>query len=131
MMFKTQNVHAFDKLLRFRVPMSTRTARKHQDLQMVSTVDKPRSMAEQVTSASLASAAVVAAAAVNVAVGMRQLSAPEVTNSFVFKDGASINRTGVVDEVGLPLVYDKNLIQEYWKKQGDTDLAQLYDDIKD
>jgi predicted unusual protein kinase regulating ubiquinone biosynthesis (AarF/ABC1/UbiB family) len=36
----------------------------------------------------------------------------------VYRDGASENRTGIVDEAGLPLVYDKELIQQYWKKQG-------------
>lgn len=101
--------------LKFQVHRST------QEVYMVTTAEtqeKSRSMAEQVTTASLASAAVIAAAAVNAAVGMRQLTAPDVSKSFVFKDGASTNRTGIVDEVGLPLVYDKNLIQEYWKKQG-------------
>ena len=68
--------------------------------------------------ASLASAALVAAAAVNQAVSMRSLSAPETDKTFVFMDGAAANRTGVVDEFGLPLIYDKDLIQSYWKSQG-------------
>lgn len=49
---------------------------------------------------------------------MRTLSAPDVEKSFVYKDGNSANRTGKVDEAGLPLVYDKNLIEQYWKKEG-------------
>ena len=76
------------------------------------------SVIDQISSASIASAAVIAATAVNAAVGMRQLSAPDVTKTFVYLDGNSENRTGVVDEVGLPLIYDKELIQLYWNKQG-------------
>lgn len=79
---------------------------------------KTRSITEKMTSASIASAAVVAAAAVNAAVSMKTLSAPDTDKTFVFRDGASENRTGIVDEVGLPLIYDKELIQMYWKKQG-------------
>ena len=78
----------------------------------------PRSVIDQIGAASLASAAVVAAAAVNQAVSMRELSAPDTAKTFVFRDGAALNRTGKVDEFGLPLVYDKDLIQSYWKSQG-------------
>ena len=95
-------------------------------LSMVAT-DKPetisvdknkRNVVEQIGAAGLASAAVVAAAAVNSAVGMRTLQAPDSDKTFVFKDGASLDRIGKIDEYGLPLVYDKDLIQAYWKKQG-------------
>ena len=82
------------------------------------TDEKRRSAMDQLGAAGLASAAVVAAAAVNSAVGMRTLQAPDADQTYVFKDGASSNRTGKVDEYGLPLVYDKDLIQQYWKKQG-------------
>jgi hypothetical protein len=86
---------------------------------MASTVERKKTNTiENLGAQSLASAAVIAAQAVNAAVGMRQLEAPEVSRSFVVKDGSNANRTGIVDEVGLPLVYDKVLIQEYWKKQG-------------
>ena len=77
-----------------------------------------RSVVEQMSAASVASAAVVAAAAVNAAVGMRSLSAPDNSKSYVYMNGASEDRIGKVDEAGLPLVYDKDLIQAYWKKQG-------------
>lgn len=77
-----------------------------------------RNVVEQFGAAGLASAAVVAAAAVNSAVGMRTLQAPDSDKTFVFKDGASLDRIGKIDEYGLPLVYDKDLIQAYWKKQG-------------
>jgi aarF domain-containing kinase len=77
-----------------------------------------RSVVEQLSTASVASAAVVAAAAVNAAVGMRTLSAPDNTKSYVYMNGATEDRAGKVDEAGLPLIYDKDLIQDYWKKQG-------------
>jgi hypothetical protein len=57
---------------------------------------------------------------VNAAVSQKDLSAPESSKTFVFTDGAKENRTGVVDEVGLPLIYDKDLIQAYWKSQGNA-----------
>lgn len=78
-----------------------------------------RSAMDQLTSVGASAAFVAATAAVNAAVSMRDLSAPDVDErkSFVFKDGASENRRGVVDEVGLPLIYDKDLIQQYWKGQ--------------
>lgn len=72
----------------------------------------------QAQAASIASAAAVAAAAVNAAVSMRAITAPESDKSFVSKDSADPDRIGKVDEVGLPLVYDKKLIEAYWKKQG-------------
>jgi opacity protein-like surface antigen len=75
---------------------------------------------DQVGAAGLASAAVVAAAAVNSAVGMRQISAPDAERTYVYRDGAAANRTGKVDEFGLPLIYDKELIQSYWKSQGNA-----------
>lgn len=33
-------------------------------------------------------------------------------------DGGGSTLEGAVDEVGLPLVYDRKLIEAYWKKQG-------------
>ena len=91
-------------------------------LSMVSTDDKPitKNFIEQMGSAGLASAAVVAAAAVNQAVSMRQLDAPDADKTFVYRDGASDGRAGKVDEFGLPLIYDANLIQAYWKTQGNA-----------
>lgn len=79
---------------------------------------KQTSFIDQVSSASIASAAVIAATAINSAVSMKTLSAPDTEKTFVYRDGASMNRTGIVDEFGLPLVYDKELIQLYWQKQG-------------
>ena len=87
---------------------------------MVTATDKPvtKNIVEQIGSAGLASAAIVAAAAVNQAVSMRQLDAPDADKTFVYRDGAADGRAGKVDEFGLPLVYDANLIQAYWKTQG-------------
>ena len=49
---------------------------------------------------------------------MRPLSAPDSEKTYVYRDGAALNRAGKVDEFGLPLVYDKELIQAYWQTQG-------------
>ena len=51
---------------------------------------------------------------------MRTLSAPDGQKTFVYRDGAAANRTGKIDEFGLPLIYDKDLIQVYWKTQGNA-----------
>ena len=77
-----------------------------------------KSVQNQISSGGVAAAATVAAAAVNAAVSLKTLDAPDVVRSYVYRDGATENRTGMVDDVGLPLVYDKDLIQSYWKKQG-------------
>jgi hypothetical protein len=82
-----------------------------------STESKTRNIADRVGAAGVASAAVLAATAVNAAVGMRQLSAPDTARTYVYRDGSLVNRTGIVDSAGLPLIYDKDLIQAYWKKQ--------------
>ena len=88
-------------------------------IEMVATTEPPkqRNFVDQLGTAGIASAAVVAASAVNAAVGMRTLSAPDTDKTYVYRDGAAADRVGVVDSVGLPLIYDKDLIQEYWKKQ--------------
>jgi aarF domain-containing kinase len=87
-------------------------------LMQTATTTDTRTTFEKAGAAGIASAAVVAAAAVNAAIGMRTLEAPDVGRTYVYRDGASANRTGIVDEFGLPLIYDKDLIQSYWKKQG-------------
>ena len=102
----------------FTKPRMAAALRRRFSLASTSTDSKERSFLDQVGAASIASAAAVAAAAVNQAVSMRELSAPDTAKTFVFRDGAALNRTGKVDEFGLPLVYDKDLIQAYWKAQG-------------
>ena len=90
-------------------------------LYMSTTTERPQSspsIQDQVNAGGVAAAATVAAAAVNAAVSLKTLDAPDVVRSYVYRDGAAENRRGKVDEVGLPLVYDKDLIQTYWKRQG-------------
>ena len=90
----------------------TPTAR--QPTQLRST--KQDNVVETAGRAGLMSAATVAAAAVNQAVSMTTLDAPDVGRSYVAlrddKDGATDAETG------LPLSYDKDRIQQYWLKQG-------------
>ncbi|EKX38103.1 hypothetical protein GUITHDRAFT_77443 [Guillardia theta CCMP2712] len=45
---------------------------------------------------------------------MRKLEAPDVDKTYIVKDK---ERQGAVDEEGLPIVYDKELIEAYWRKQ--------------
>eukprot|EP00977_Amphora_coffeiformis_P004663 scaffold1001_cov169-Amphora_coffeaeformis.AAC.10 len=62
----------------------------------------------------MASAAAMATAAVNAAVSMKALEAPSVSKSYISMDR---NITNAIDEEGLPLVYDKDLIEAYWSKE--------------
>jgi hypothetical protein len=62
--------------------------------------------------AAFATSAAIAVSAVNAAVSMRALEAPEVTKTYIVQDTA---RQGSVDESGLPIVYDKDLIGEHFK----------------
>ncbi|KAH8075503.1 hypothetical protein JL721_1513 [Aureococcus anophagefferens] len=70
--------------------------------------------ADQLGMGAAVSAATVAAAAVNQAVSMSKLDAPDVGKSYV-----ALRSDGKVDdETGLPLSYDKDLIETYWRSQG-------------
>lgn len=92
-------------------------------VQMVSTDQKHEekggslSAVEQLGNAGIAGAAVIAAGAINQEVSKKRLSAPETKKSFVVTDGGSTDRIGQVDEVGLPLVYNKDAIEKYWASQ--------------
>jgi predicted unusual protein kinase regulating ubiquinone biosynthesis (AarF/ABC1/UbiB family) len=55
----------------------------------------------------------MATAAVNAAVAMKSLEAPDVAKSYIALDKTQKE----IDEEGLPLVYDKDLIQAYWSKE--------------
>jgi predicted unusual protein kinase regulating ubiquinone biosynthesis (AarF/ABC1/UbiB family) len=55
----------------------------------------------------------MATAAVNAAVAMKTLEAPDVTKSYIALD----RQTKEVDAEGLPLQYDKQLIEAYWTKE--------------
>jgi hypothetical protein len=79
------------------------------------------SLGDRIANSGMASAAVMATAAVNVAVSMKTLQAPDVDNKsyIVLDDSISNNNQSPkeLDEEGLPLVYDKDLIQAYWSKE--------------
>jgi len=74
---------------------------------------KQQSLGSRFTNSGMASAAAMATAAVNAAVSMRTLEAPDVKKSYIAMDA---NKTGI-DEDGLPLVYDKDLIESFWSKE--------------
>jgi hypothetical protein len=71
------------------------------------------SFRERVTNSGVASAAALATAAVNAAVSMKSLEAPDVEKSYIALDKTQ----NELDEEGLPVVYDKDLIQQYWSKE--------------
>jgi len=71
------------------------------------------SWTERITNSGAVSAAAIATAAVNSAVAMKTLEAPEVSKSFIALDTS----TDVEDGSGLPLTYDRELISQYWKKE--------------
>lgn len=71
------------------------------------------SLRDQVKGTSMASAVAVATAAVDAAVNMRKLEAPDVSKSYVSLG----NNTNEIDNDGLPLVYDKDLIEAFWSKE--------------
>jgi len=72
------------------------------------------SFTEQITNSGVASAAAMATAAVNAAVAMRELEAPDFSKSYIAVDETS---QLIIDEDGLPLQYDKDLISKYWQKE--------------
>jgi hypothetical protein len=71
------------------------------------------SLRERITNSGVASAAAMATAAVNAAVSMKSLEAPDVTKSYIALDKTQQE----LDEEGLPLVYDKDVIEAYWSKE--------------
>jgi ABC1 atypical kinase-like domain len=78
--------------------------------------DAPRSLGDRITNSGVASAAAVAAAAVNAAVAMKALEAPDALGGKSYVALDSRTRTEI-DEEGLPLAYDKDLIQAYWSRE--------------
>ena len=75
--------------------------------------EKPLTFTDRITNSGVASAAAMATAAVNAAVAMKSLEAPDVEKSYIALDKTQKE----LDEEGLPLVYDKDLIQQYWSKE--------------
>jgi aarF domain-containing kinase len=76
--------------------------------------NKEASLSERIANSGVASAAALATAAVNAAVAMKTLDAPDITKSYIALDKEN---SKALDEEGLPLVYDKELIEAYWKKE--------------
>lgn len=74
---------------------------------------KKMSLGDRMANSGVASAAALATAAVNAAVSMKSLEAPDVEKSYISLDKTQKE----IDEEGLPLVYDKDLIQQYWSKE--------------
>jgi predicted unusual protein kinase regulating ubiquinone biosynthesis (AarF/ABC1/UbiB family) len=75
--------------------------------------NKPLQLSERITNSGVASVAAMATAAVNAAVSMKTLEAPDVEKSYILLDKSQ----NELDEEGLPVVYDKDLIEQYWSKQ--------------
>jgi len=80
---------------------------------------KSRSFADRMQASGMTAAAAAATAAVNAAVSMKTLEAPDLDKSYISMQRNLTTSDGRsrVDEEGLPLVYDKDVIEEYWKKQ--------------
>lgn len=74
-------------------------------------------MGTRFANSGVATAAAMAAAAVNAAVAMKTLEAPDVTKSYIALDRTTTTSRGQVDGEGLPLQYDKELIEAYWAKE--------------
>ena len=66
-----------------------------------------------ITGAATAAAAVIEET--SRAVASKGIEAPDAGRSFVSMDA---DRAGLVDDEGLPLIYDKDAIQKYWSTQG-------------
>lgn len=71
------------------------------------------SFSDRIANSGVASAAAMATAAVNAAVSMKSLEAPDIGKSYISLDKTQKE----LDEEGLPLVYDKDAIERYWKKE--------------
>lgn len=76
-------------------------------------VPDPMSFGRNFASSGMTSAAAIAAAAVNAAVAMKTLEAPDVDKSYVALNTSKAE----LDEEGLPLTYDKDMIEAYWSKE--------------
>lgn len=74
---------------------------------------KSNSLTDRISNSGVVSAAAVATAAVNAAVSMKSLTASSTDKSYVSLDKG----VKAIDGEGLPLVYDKDLIEQYWKKE--------------
>ena len=114
--------------LQMAATLDTEKQQQQQPKQRQQGKKKTVSFQERITNSGAASAAAMATAAVNAAVAMRTLEAPDMSKSYIALDhGHAINgeqqqqhgqaKKNLLDEEGLPLVYDKDLIQQYWDKE--------------
>jgi len=79
---------------------------------------KSPTLSDRIANSGMASAATLATAAVNAAVAMRTLEAPDVSKSYVAMDETNAKSKSIeLDKDGLPLVYDKDAIERYWRKE--------------
>ncbi|GKY90643.1 hypothetical protein MPSEU_000037700 [Mayamaea pseudoterrestris] len=85
--------------------------------QQPSKQEKNNSFSSRLASGGLASAAAVATAAVNAAVAMKSLEAPDTSKTYIAMSGDDANDPSNLDEEGLPLTYNKELIERYWTKE--------------
>lgn len=105
--FSTLDETKVEEKLEQKSPSEQATIQNSDDGESVSFTDR-------VTNSGIASAAAMATAAVNAAVAMKTLEAPDVAKSYIsLEKGAG----QVLDDDGLPLVYDKEAIETYWKKE--------------
>jgi hypothetical protein len=93
-------------------PTTTITDSKSNSSSKTETSSKT-SLSDRIANSGVASAAAMATAAVNAAVSMKTLEAPSTTKSYISLDTSQT----VIDEDGLPLKYDKDAIEQYWKKE--------------
>jgi hypothetical protein len=93
--------------------VETETSTEHTLSSTKNEEEEELSFGDRMANSGIASAAAVAAAAVNAAVSMKSLEAPDVEKSYISLDKTQKE----LDEEGLPLVYDKDLIQQYWSKE--------------
>lgn len=77
-----------------------------------------RARTDSASAAAVAETAVAVATAVSRSVSQKELQAPDVSNSLVAIDeDVGTDARDVDEESGLPLVYNKELIEAYWDKE--------------
>jgi hypothetical protein len=97
-------------------PLSASTLEPKTETSQEDPQEEPKkavSWGEKARNSGVASAAAMATAAVNAAVSMKSLEAPDVAKSYIAMDRTQNS----IDEDGLPLAYDKDLIEAYWAKE--------------
>lgn len=96
--------------IRTTIPSTTKNNKK-------ASATTTRSFTDRFASSGMTAAAAAATAAVNAAVAMKSLEAPDVTKSYVTLSSSSSSDKEMTDPDGLPLVYNKEQIEKYWRKE--------------